>query len=81
MITQKVSGMGSLSVDVPVCAICALHCSLLQGIRPEFSIPVCLVDAFHDVGNGVGEEEGELEHRHRPIVVLNPHQRLNKMTV
>ena len=73
--------MGFLGVDVQVCTICALHCSLLPGIRPEFSIPVCLVDAFHDVGNGVQEREGELEHRHRLRVVLGPHQCLSEMTV
>ena len=79
MITRKVSSMGSLRADVQVCAICALYCSLLLGIRPEFSIPVCLMDAFHDVGNGV--REGELGHRHHPGVVLDPHQCLSNMIV
>ena len=80
-ITEKVSGMGFLGVDVQVCSICALHCSLLLGIRPEFCIPVFLEDAFHGVGNGVEGQEGELEHRHRPRVVLGPHQCLGEMIV
>ena len=81
MITENVSVMGSSDVDVQVCTICALHCSLLPGIRPKVSIPVCLVDAFHNVGNGVKEGKGELEHCHHLRVVLDPHQCLSEMTM
>ena len=38
------------------------------------------MDAFHDLGNSMGAKDGEVEHRHYPRVVLDPHQCLSKMT-
>ena len=58
----------------------ALHCSLLPGIRPEFSIQIYLVSTFLDVDNGVVVRQEKLAHRHYPVV-LDHNQCLGGTTV